>query len=693
MTNRLLAAFLLGTATITLGPVACNVATNEAAAPAAGTELGIQPKWMDASVKPGDDFNLYANGGWLKTAEIPADRSNIGAHWIADQQLETNLATLIGDLQKSTPDAGTDAARVKAYYDAFLDTATIDKLGMAPIQGDLDRIAAIKDKTELATALGANVRADVDPFNATDFQTENLFGVFVTQALTGGEVVPYILQGGLGMPEREYYLSADPAMAANRAAYRQYIAGLLTAAGLTDAPARAQRVYDLEMKIAGAQASREDSDNWALAKALWTPADFARKAPGLDWKAFFEAANLGSQPKFAAYHSGAIPRLAALVGSEPLEAWKDWLAFHQINQNASVLPSKLDQLSFAFNGTQLTGAEQQRPREKRALGAVNAGIGDALGKLYTERFFPASAKAAIEDMVKNIKAAFVTRIDAIQWMAPETKAEAKKKVETMEVGVGYPDTWRDYSSLEVKPGTAYANKQAAEKLRYAQQLAKIGKPLDKREWWMNAQLVNAVNLPGQNALNFPAGILQPPFFDPRADPAYNYGAIGAVIGHEISHSFDNQGAAFDSSGAMRNWWTEADKAKFEAAGKALASQFDTYEPLPGMHIPGRLTLGENIADVAGLAAALDAYHQSLGGKPAPAIDGFSGDQRFFIAYAQSWATKMREAVLRQRLATDGHAPGDYRALTVRNLDAWYDAFGVKPGDKLYLAPEQRVRIW
>lgn len=693
MKTRLIAAFLLGTATLALGPVACKMADEQAEAPAAGTGLGIQTGWMDTSVKPGDDFNLYANGGWLKATEIPADRSNIGAHWIADQQLETNLATLIGDLEKSEPAAGTDAARVKAYYDAFLDTATIDKLGMAPIKPDLDRIAAITDKTQLATALGATMRADVDPFNATNFHTENLFGVFVTQALTGGEVVPYILQGGLGMPEREYYLSADPAMAANRAAYRQYIAGLLTAAGIPDAAARAQRVYDLEMKIAQAHATREDSDNWALAKTIWTPADFASKAPGLDWKAFFDAAQLGSQQHFAAYHAQAIPRIAALVGSESLDAWKDWLAFHQINQNTSVLPTNIDQLSFTFNGTQLTGAEEQRPREKRALGAVNAGLGDALGTLYTERFFPASSKAAIQAMVDEIKAAFVKRIDAIAWMAPETKAEAKHKVETMEVGIGYPDTWRDYSSLQVGAGTAYANKQATEKLRYQQQLAKIGKPLDRHEWWMNAQLVNAVNLPVQNALNFPAGILQPPFYDPRADAAYNYGAIGAVIGHEISHSFDNQGAEFDADGVMRNWWTPADKAEFEKSATALAEQYDAYEPLPGMHIPGRLTLGENIADVAGLAAALDAYHASLGGKPAPTIEGFTGDQRFFIAYAQSWATKMREASLRSRLATDGHSPGDYRALTVRNLDAWYDAFGVREGDKLYLAPDKRVHVW
>ncbi len=693
MTSRIIPALLLGVATLTVGPVACKMADDTEVAAAQGTELGIELASMDTSAKPGDDFYAYANGGWMKTNEIPADRSNIGGFWIASEQTEKNLAALLAELEDSEPEAGTDAARVKAYYDAFLDSATIDRLGMAPIQPDLQRIAAIGDKTGLARALGANVRADVDPLNATDMNTENLFGVFVSQALAEREVMPYLLQGGLGMPEREYYLSSDPAMRANQAAYRKYIADLLTAAAIPDAAAKAQRIWDLELKIARAHATREESDDWANAKAIWTKDDFARRAPGLDWNAFFEAAQLGSQQKFNAYHAGAIPKLAALVASEPLESWKDWMTFHQINQNTSVLPSKLDQLSFAFFGTQLTGAEEQRPRDKRALAAVNANIGDALGKLYTEKYFPASAKAQTEAMVDNIKAAFARRIDALEWMAPETKAEAKAKVESMEVGVGYPDTWTDYSSLELSPDAAYANKQAAEQAYYRQQLAKIGKPLDRREWWMNAQLVNAVNLPVQNAMNFPAAILQRPFYDPSADPAFNYGAIGSVIGHEISHSFDDQGAAFDRTGLMRNWWTDADLATFKRNGKALADQYDLYEPLPGLNVKGQLTLGENIADLAGLAAAYDAYRASLDGKEAPVIDGFTGDQRFFIAYAQAWRTMMREAQMRQRIATDGHAPGQYRALTVRNLDAWYDAFGVKEGDKLYLPPEKRVRIW
>lgn len=699
--RQLLAALMLGSAAATLSVPMASAQTREAhsrhahsrhTAPQTANP-GIDATMMDKAVKPGDDFYGYANGTWMKVTQIPADRAAVGGFIIADQATEHQIGELIAAIRVSSAPAASDAGRIRDFYNAYIDTAGIDATGLAALKPDLDRIAAIADVKSLSRVLGENIRADVDPLNATNFRTENLFGLFVTQALAGGEVLPYVLQGGIGMPEREYYLSTDPKMVDLRGKYRAYIARLLADAGIADADARAQRIYDLEMKIAQAHVTRAESEDFQKSAAEWTRADFGAKAPGIEWDAFFTAAQLGAQQKFSAYHAGSIPRLSALVASQPLDAWKDWLVFHQINQNADVLSTRLDADRFDFFGRTLTGAQQPRPRDKRALASVNGWLGDALGKIYVEKHFPASAKAQIQTMVGEIKAAFAKRIEALDWMAPATRAEALEKVRTMEVGVGYPDTWTDYAALKLVAGNAYANKQAASKFAYAHQLAKIGKPLDKREWWMNAQLVNAVNLPVQNALNFPAAILQRPFFDPAADPAYNYGAIGSVIGHEISHSFDNNGAAFDSTGKMRNWWTDADLARFDQAGKALADQFSAYEPFPGLRVNGTLTLGENIADVAGLAAAYDAYHASLKGRPAPVIGGFTGDQRFFIAYGQAWATKMRDEALRGRIATDGHAPGQYRALTVRNLDAWYKAFNVQPGQALYLAPEKRVKVW
>ncbi len=691
ITKKLVAALLLSTATVTMGPVACNYVGTEAAVQ--GTELGIDPASMDRAVKPGDDFYNFANGGWMETTEIPADRSSVGGFLIAHLETEKNVEALVAGIVGSDVDAGSDAERVKAYYEAFMDTDAIEAVGMAPVAEDLQAIAAISDKSALAKAIGENARADVDPLNATNFSTSNLFGVFVSQALAETEVMPYILQGGLGMPDRDYYVSGEAKMAAHQAVYKKYIADLLTAAGIEDAAAKAARIYDLELKIAQAHATIDESYDWKTGTVIWSADDFAAKGPGFDWEAFFAAASLGDQGKFNAYHAGPIAKLAGLVDSQPLESWKDWMTFHLINNNASVLPSELDNLSFAFNSTQLYGVPEQRSRDKRAIEALNNDLGDVLGKLYVEKHFPASSKATVEELVDNIKFAFAKRVEAIEWMTPETKKEAITKVETMGVGVGYPDSWVDYSDYTADAANPYANRKAAGLLRYNNQLAKIGKAQDKREWWMNAQLVNAVNLPVQNAMNFPAAILQRPFFDASADPAYNYGAIGAVIGHEISHSFDDNGAAFDSTGAMRNWWTDADMAKFKAEGKRLADQYSQYKPFDDLSVNGELTLGENIADVAGLSAAYDAYRASLGGEEAPVIDGFTGDQRFFIAYAQAWATKMREASLRSRVATDGHAPGNYRALTVRNLDAWYAAFDVKEGDELYLAPEDRVRIW
>jgi predicted metalloendopeptidase len=673
---------------------ACHGMTgNNATEQKQGTGIGIDLAWMDKSVVPGDDFFSYANGTWVKNTAIPADRSRIGGFFIADQLREKNTRALFDSILKSNPTSGNDAL-IANYYKAYLNTDAIDRAGLAPAKADLDAISRIADKHQLSAAIGGTLRADTDPLNATNFHTENLFGIFVTQGLaTPGEQLPYLMQGGLGLPDAQYYLSADPKMTDTRNKYKAYVQTILQDAGYPDPAGSAGRIMDLETKIAKAHEPREQSEDFKNGAQVWTRQQLEQKSPGIDWAALLGAAGLGSVQKFDAYHFAAIPKLSALVASEPLQNWKDWLAFHTINQQANVLPKPFRDASFAFYGTQLQGTPQQRPRDAQALNATSNALQDAVGKDYVAKYFPASSKAQIEQMVTNLKAAFSRRVKAIGWMSPSTKQEALKKVQGIIVGVGYPETWRDYSGLKITADNAYANQKNATLWEYRHQIAKIGKPMDRHEWWMPPQLVNAVNLPVQNALNFPAAILVKPFFDPNADAAFNYGAIGATIGHEISHSFDTGGALFDATGAMRNWWTPADFKNFQAQADALAKQFDQYEALPGLHVNGKLTLNENIADVAGLGAAYEAYKASLNGKPAPVIDGLTGDQRFFLAFAQSWAVKSRPEILRQIVLTNGHAPEQFRAQTVRNIDSWYPAFNVKPGQKLYLAPDKRVKIW
>jgi putative endopeptidase len=659
-----------------------------------GTQSGIDKSLMDTSVNAGDDFDKYANGAWEKNTVIPQDKSNISVFSVINDEAQKREAALINDIVKSNPANGSDEARIANFYKPYMDTGAIEKRGLSPVKADIDRIEAIADKGALADAIGRTLRADADPLNATNFHTENLFSVFVTQGFNDPtKTVPYLLQGGLGLPDRDYYVSSDPAMAKLRGDYTPYVAKILTLAGFPNAQARAQKIVGLETKLAQAHETLQASQESTTANNPWKRSDFDKKAPGVNWGRLLGAAQLGNQQDFIIWQPGAVAKTAALVGSEPLDVWKDWLAFHRINQMTSVLPKAFDDAHFAFYGTEINGQPQQQTRDKRALASLDAWLGDAVGKRYVDKYFPASSKTDIDGMVKNIKAALEKRIDALAWMAPATKAEAKKKVATMVVGIGYPNSWRDYGSLDIRGDDAFGNLDRAQLANYQYQLSKIGKPVDRNEWWLEPQTVNAQNQPLQNSLNFPAAILERGFYDPAADAAAKYGAIGSVIGHEISHSFDNLGATFDATGKLRNWWSPSDFAHFNQAAAALGAQYDAYEALPGLHLNGKQELGENIADVAGLAAAYDAWKASLGGKPSPVLDGLTGDQRFFLAYAQSHRGKLRDAALRARVATDVHAPGPWRVLTVRNIDAWYPAFNVQPGQKLYLAPGKRITVW
>jgi predicted metalloendopeptidase len=659
---------------------------------AAGKTQGLDLTGINKSINPGDDFFGYANGEWMKTTVIPNDRASYGVFDILAEEANRRTSDLIREAGKSAKDS--EAAKVGAYYDAFMDEQAIESRGLTPLKAELQMIANINSKTALAAVLGGQLRADVDPLNSTNFYTDRLFGLWVSPDFNNPtRNLPYMLQGGLGLPDRDNYLGSEATDVELQTKYRAHIATVLKLAQIADAEAQAARIYDLERKIANAHVSRTDSADVHKANNPWRTQDFSAKAPGLDWGNFFKAAGLAGQPMIMVWHPHGVTGISALVGNQPLDVWKEYLTFRALDRAAGLLPKAFADERFNFYGKTLSGVPQQRERWKRAVSATSNALGDAVGQLYVKRYFPPAAKAAVQEMVKNIIVAFGRRIDNLDWMAPATRAKAKAKLDTLYVGVGYPEHWRDYSALKIVRDDALGNAQRTQLFDYHASLAKLGKPVDKTEWAMTAQTVNAVNLPIQNALNFPAAILSPPFFDPAADPVQNYGSIGATIGHEISHSFDDQGSQFDAQGRLLNWWTPADLAHFQAAADKLAAQFSAYEPLPGLHVNGKLTLSENIADVAGLSAAYDGYRNAYGGKPAPDAQGFTGDQRFFLAYAQSWRGKLRPEALRLQLTGDGHAPEEYRADTVRNMDAWYQAFNVQPARKLYLAPEARVRVW
>jgi putative endopeptidase len=655
---------------------------------------GIDLRGMDRSVKPGDDFFAYANGTWLKNTEIPADKSGSGAGAILADLTDRRVAELIQQAARGSAPAGSERRKIGDYYATFMDSTTIEKAGLKPLQATLDSISAIQDRKQLAQFLGSTLRADVDALNSTNFYTENLLGLWVAQDLDDPtQYSPFLLQGGLGLPDRSYYTDTSAAMGQIRSKYQEHVAALLEKAGISGGSDKAQRIVGLENKIAQAHWTREASGDVSKTNNHWSRSDFSGKAPGMDWEAYFAGAGLSQPPRFVVWQPSAITGISALVASEPIETWKDYLTFHAIQSRVAVLPSALYRQSFSFFGPALSGVQKPRDRWKRAVSATNAALGYAVGRIYANRYFPASSKARAQSMVGNIIAAFRSRIDSLDWMTPATKKEAKAKLEVLKVGVGYPDKWPSYSGLQVVKGDAYGNLERSRLDEYRRSVEKLGKPVDRDEWVMVPQLVNAVNLPAMNALNFPAAILQPPFFDSKRPVAMDYGAIGSVIGHEVSHSFDNQGALFDSRGRLHNWWTPEDFKHFQSSAQQLVAQYNQYRPFPDLAVNGQQTLGENIADVAGLAAAYDAFQMSLNGKPAPKVAGFTGDQQFFISFAQGWRTKAREPAERNQILTDGHAPAQYRASTVRNLDQWYQAFDVKPGEKLYLPEKDRVKVW
>jgi putative endopeptidase len=664
---------------------------------AAAAAHDIDIAGMDRSVRPGDDFFAYANGAWLRKAEIPPDRGSTGVWAELAERAAADTRVLLERAAASAAGAGSGERKAGDFFASYMDETAIEARGLTPLDPFLKKIAAIADRRSLTESICGSLRADVDPLNATNFYTDHLFGLWFTQDLNEpSRNAAYLLQGGLGMPDRDYYLDSSAEMQAARTAYRSHVAAVLTLAKIAEAERKADAIVALEHDIAEAHATRTESADVAKGNNPWARDEFAARAPGLDWPTCFAAAGLEAAPRIIVWHPRAVTGIAALVGKTPIEVWRDYLTFHLIDAFGGVLPKAFVDERFAFYGKTLSGTPRLRDRWKRAVDATSAALGDGVGRLYVARHFAPEAKARLQAIVKTIITAFEHRIDALDWMDPKTKAGAKAKLAALIVGIGYPDTWRDYSQLQIVRGEALMNTWRAELFEYQFQRAKLGRPVDRREWWMTPQTVNALNLPIQNALNFPAAILQPPFYDPQADGAVVYGAIGTVIGHEISHSFDDQGSQFDAAGALRSWWTDADFAHFKDASAKLVAQYDGYTPLPNLHVNGQLTLSENIADLAGLSASYDAFTASPGGRARSqrrSADGFSDDQRFFISFGQNWRSKLREPLLRQIIITDGHAPDQYRAATVRNVDAWYSAFEVAAGQRLYLPPGERVRVW
>ncbi len=646
---------------------------------------------VDSSIQPGDDFFAFANGGWLQATEIPAGKDRWNARNEIGELTQHQIAHLLDDA--GAEPVGSTARKVADFRAAYLNEAGIEARGLAPLKQLLDSIDRVENKVALTRLLGRGLRADVDPLNWGVYTSATLLGLSVEPGIHGEKThVTFLLQGGLGLPDREYYVSTEPRMQAIRTRYHEYIARLMALAGFDHVEQRAAAVMALETALARAQATREASANDHNADNLWTRADFARQAPGMDWSAFFAAAGLARQEAFVAWQPTAVIGLAALVGSEPLRAWKDYLRFHVVDAYADVLPGAFAEQTLAMHGA-VTEQPQPSTRAQRALDATQLVMGDAMGRMYAEHYFPAEQKARVEAIVANVIAAFRQRVEAATWMSPGTRTVALAKLKTLYFGIGYPEVWQDYSDLAVDAADPVGNLRRVADRNYRRAIARLGRPVELTEWWIAPQTVGAVLVFQQNAYNFPAALLQAPKFDPTASDAANYGAIGAIVGHEVSHEVDMLGAEWDAERRMRHWWTAEDLSRFQALVEPLVNQVSTYQPFPDLKIDGKRTQTENIADLAGLAASFDAYRGTLGSRATDKAYVRQRDREFFLGFARSWRSTIREEALRTQVATDVHAPERYRIATVRNIDAWYDAFDVQPGQRLYLEPRARVRIW
>lgn len=648
--------------------------------PAPGAQIGafgFDTSGMDTTVLPGENFYEFANGTWARNTPIPPDRSNYGMFTKLDDLSKERTRAII-EAQAGNPDS-----KIGAAYASFIDEAAIESKGLAAFEPWLDQIRALSSRADyeelLAKAERMGISGPIRMYVGVDQKQNTQYAVTM-------------LQSGLGMPDRDYYLSDDPKIAATRAKYLQHLTNMLTLAGEENAPARAKAILDYETRIAKVHWTRSESRDRTKTYNKMTVAELERSAPGFDFSQYLAGSGIAETSIVVAQPS-AVSGIAKLVRTAPLPVLRDQLMIRSLDQYSSVLPSAFDKESFAFYGTALSGTPEQMPRWKRGVEFTTEALADEVSKLYVAEYFPPATKAAADELVRNVVAAMGRRIDALTWMAPQTKARARAKLANFVTKIGYPDQWRDYSALQVSRDDALGNALRSAQFEHDYAVGKLGEPVRRWEWGMTPMTVNAYANFGMSEIVFPAAILQPPFFDPNADPAINYGGIGAVIGHEISHHFDDQGSKYNEQGLLADWWTEADLEAFTNATKKLVEQYDQYEPLPGMHIKGDFTLGENIGDLAGLTVAYDAWKMSLGGRDAPVIDGFTGDQRFYLGWAQIWRRNYREENLRQRLITDPHSPSEQRAAIVRNLDPWYPAFNVQPGQRLYLPTEQRVRVW